>query len=217
MSQHSVKKINCPICGQVLDFTVWKTINTVSNPEMKEKVRTREAFTLRCPECGEMINLDYGFLYFQMEDEMMIYYASDQKETENVYKMFRENGKAAKRLKELQSKFLYRIVHSQNELREKLCIFDAGLDDRVIELAKLLYAGIFFTEHPEAESDVVYFRPEDMTFVSYNESKPVATAVMNKNYYDLIFEEYIAERPPLRDDDIIIDMDWAYKVICQKG
>jgi hypothetical protein len=32
--------------------------------------------------------------------------------------------------------FLLRVVHSANDLREKILIFDAGLDDRIVEIAK---------------------------------------------------------------------------------
>ena len=35
-------------------------------------------------------------------------------------------------------KYLYRIVTSANQLVEKIQIFDAGKDDRVMELVKLL-------------------------------------------------------------------------------
>ena len=216
MSQKSIKKITCPDCGQEADFTVWRSINTMLDPEMKEKVRTREAFSFRCPECGKVVNIDYGFLYHQMEDEMMIYYVSGEEDVEQVYDMFRGNGKMAEITEGLPSNYLYRIVRSQNDLREKLAIFDAGLDDRVIELAKLFYAGKYFSEHPEAESDVLYFRPEEMELVFFREGKPVATGSMSKDFYDMVAEQYIAGRPALREDDIIIDMDWAYNVIREK-
>ena len=131
--------------------------------------------------------------------------------------MFRGNSKMAEITEKMPSNYLYRIVRSQNDLREKLAIFDAGLDDRVIELAKLFYAGKYFSEHPEAESDVVYFRPEEMELVFFREGKPVATGSMSKDFYDMVAEQYIAERPALREDDIIIDMDWAYNVIREKA
>ncbi len=38
-----------------------------------------------------------------------------------------------------QEDYLYRFVQSKNELREKLFIFDAGLDNRAIEILKFLY------------------------------------------------------------------------------
>lgn len=217
MSQKSIKKITCPDCGQEADFTVWRSINTMLDPEMKEKVRTREAFSFRCPECGKVVNVDYGFLYHQMEDEMMIYYVSGEEDVEQVYDMFRGNGKMAEITEGMPSDYLYRIVRSQNELWEKLAIFDAGLDDRVIELAKLFYAGKYFSEHPEAESDVVYFRPEEMELAFFREGKPVATGSMSKDFYDMVAGEYIAGRLALREDDIIIDMDWAYNVIREKA
>ena len=38
MSKHHMEKITCPSCHHDGDFEVWDSINTVLDPEMKEKV-----------------------------------------------------------------------------------------------------------------------------------------------------------------------------------
>lgn len=38
MSKHHMEKITCPSCHHEGDFEVWDSINTVLDPEMKEKV-----------------------------------------------------------------------------------------------------------------------------------------------------------------------------------
>ena len=71
---HSVEKITCPKCGKESDFMIWGSINTVLDSEMYEKVRTGETFDFHCPDFGYVAEVDYGCLYHQMNDEMMIYY-----------------------------------------------------------------------------------------------------------------------------------------------
>ena len=52
MSQSAMQEITCPKCGKKTSFLVWDSINTMKDPEMKEKVRNDEAFRFHCPECG---------------------------------------------------------------------------------------------------------------------------------------------------------------------
>lgn len=214
MSRKFIQKITCPKCGQEGDFTVWSSINTMLDPEMKEKVKTREAFNFHCVACGNNTNVNYDCLYHQMEDEMMIYYASSPEETEKVYNMFRGENKVSEVLGKIQNKYLYRIVHSQNELREKIFIFDAGLDDRVIEIIKLMFTGKYQNNHPEVELDDIFFQPGKKNgLVFLSNGKPVASCEIENELYDMIFAEYVAKRPELRDDDIIINLNWALQCL----
>ena len=66
----------------------------------------------------------------------MIYLVSES-EVEKTYEMFHGENALADFHTE---KYLNRIVTSANELVKKIHIFDAGKDDRIIELVKLLVA-----------------------------------------------------------------------------
>lgn len=74
MSKYHIEKIKCPKCSKEKEAYLWDSINTVINPEMKEKVRTGEVFEWSCPDCGYQANLNYAMLYHQMEDQVLIYY-----------------------------------------------------------------------------------------------------------------------------------------------
>lgn len=50
---------------------IWESINTMLDSEMKDKVRTGEAFELHCPECWNVCNVNYVFLYRQMEEYIL--------------------------------------------------------------------------------------------------------------------------------------------------
>ena len=66
MSQSSMSEITCPACGSKHEFKVWDSINTKQDPELKEAVRTGDAFRYTCPDCGATALLNYNFLYPQM-------------------------------------------------------------------------------------------------------------------------------------------------------
>jgi hypothetical protein len=84
-----------------------------------------------------------------MEDLIMIYLVSES-EVEKTYEMFYgENALFDFRTK----KYLARIVTSPNQLVEKIQIFDAGKDDRIMELVKLLVADSLHENNPNKEFD----------------------------------------------------------------
>ena len=137
MSSHREITISCPKCKQDHPFVMWHSINTTLNPEMKAAVKDRSAFLFECPSCGEKTYVDYGFLYHQMEDRIMIHYANSDENAEAVYKMLTEDDPTGMLQDMRKENYLIRIVRTQNELREKIAIFDEGLDDRIIEIFKI--------------------------------------------------------------------------------
>ena len=46
MSKHHMEKLTCPSCHHDGDFEVWDSINTVLDPEMKEKVLNQSIFLI---------------------------------------------------------------------------------------------------------------------------------------------------------------------------
>ena len=79
----------------------------------------------------------------------MIYLVSES-EVEKTYEMiYGENALFDFRTK----KYLARIVTSPNQLVEKIQIFDAGKDDRIMELVKLLVADSLHENNPNKEFD----------------------------------------------------------------
>lgn len=212
MSRHSIEKITCPKCGSESDFMIWSSINTVLDPEMFDKVRTGEAFEFTCPECGHIAGVDYGFLYHQMDDEIMIYYVTDPAGIEETYNMFRGNSKVSELLGKVQQNYLYRIVQSKNEFKEKLYIFDAGLDDRAIEIIKVFYAQKLLEENSEIRVDEIRFdqaEKNEIGLVFIADGTPIASCQTGRDFYDIVVEEYISKMSDIRKDEIIIDWDWA--------
>ena len=58
-------------------------------------------------------------------------------------------------------KYLARIVTSPNQLVEKIQIFDAGKDDRIMELVKLLVTDSLHENNPDKEFDELRFAVDD--------------------------------------------------------
>ena len=213
MSRHHIEKVTCPSCHHEGDFELWDSINTALNPEMKEKVLNQSIFLYTCPSCGETFCLNYSTLYHQMEDLVMIYLVPES-EVEKTYEMFYgENALANFRAE----KYLNRIVTSANQLIEKIKIFDAGKDDRIIELVKLLTADSILKNNPDIDFDELRFAVDDdgtNILVIINKGE-ITGAVDINNMYEFA-SSHCNDFKDLRDDeDIVINREWILNKLAE--
>lgn len=210
MSANETVEINCPRCGKVGNFTVWHSINTETDPEMRYAVRDGSAFVYECRKCGHRIPVNYGFLYHQVEDRMMLHYCPDDDAVKECLLIYGKNGK----MREMQLEgYLSRIVRSINELREKLFIFDAGLDDRAIEVIKLLYMSEFDSTNPDAAVDraLCGIIENKLMVELISRNRSIGTFEADMSLYDQIADLVDERCPPLRSDEPLIDLTWAYE------
>lgn len=195
---------------------MWESINTMLDPEMKPAVRDRSAFLFTCPECGAKNYVDYGFLYHQMEDHIMIHYASSDENAEEIYDLV--TGKTMPdMMKEMfDSDYLIRIVRSQNELREKLAIFDSGLDDRIIEIFKIFLLAKYQEDHPEGNEkiELLYFVDDGKHLIQvFADNQPAGVAEIPMEFYEKLKSDYSSRLPDIRKDEPFIDRQWAIEAM----
>lgn len=58
---------------------------------------------------------------------------------------------------DMESDYKFRVVVSREELLEKLEIFDAGLDDRVVEVEKIFLLAGIMEKYPEKKIEHSFF------------------------------------------------------------
>ena len=121
------RRIKCSKCGEEQKFRMWQSINT-SMPFARKDIISGKLFELKCNKCGKTTRVIYPILFNDLEHQVMIQYVPPENiETVLPYvEIITRMGSRA------------RIVTSINELREKAMIFESNLDDRVIEVLKLI-------------------------------------------------------------------------------
>ncbi|MBQ7833410.1 MAG: CpXC domain-containing protein [Lachnospiraceae bacterium] len=219
MSKCDTTEIKCKYCGEIGTFRYWGSVNTVLNPELKQAVRTGELFKYECPKCKKTSMVHYEFLYHQMEDSFIIFHAENREHAQlwlNSLNESMNHEKMGDLFKATSGKYVFRAVDTLHKLNEKVAIFEAGLDDRVIEVAKIIAMASFMRSNPEDDIDDVYFAFGDdskKVLVFLNEETPVASAELSDSIYDYVKATYIDTRPSIQEDDRIIDSEWACKVM----
>ena len=214
MSESVKCPVICPHCGERDETVYWKSINTSLQPEMAAKVRDETAFLWKCPNCGEEAVLEYDFLYHQQESDLMIQVARTDEAYRDALRLFsgeadlgaeKENTLFRVLLRDMR----VRVVRSYRELREKLAIFDAGLDDRVIELMKVFCLYGLGADSPaaDAEETLLAFN-EDGTarFDFLTGGRPFASVDIPEEGYSRALEDFGADLP---EKLLAVDFDWA--------
>lgn len=116
--------VSCPKCGKDIEFTMWQSINNEMSFAIKDII-SGKLFEVECKNCGLRTHVNYPILVNDMEHDVMIWYTYPDG--------IEETEKALVSMKKMYNGHL-RIVTDQADLREKVAIFSADLDDRIIEV-----------------------------------------------------------------------------------
>lgn len=198
MSIPNKRTIKCPKCGKEIEFTLWQSINT-DIPFAIPDIISGKLFEVECKKCGFQTVAEYPMLFNDMIHNVMIYYT-----TRNGVK---ETEKAVELMKKLKCGRV-RIVLDQNSLREKTAIFNAGLDDRVTEILKMIVM-VQVEEQLEGEKITgMYFLPgDDPKFEVLLEDGSGYVPVSMETYGKI--EKQFQKQLSTEDSDYYIDQDWA--------
>lgn len=131
MSSISTKPFTCSKCGYKGKIKMYDSVNVTLDPKLRERVLSGEIFGWTCPKCEEVLSVRHNLLYHDMHNEFQVYYSPTECEALNDM------------MNETLAKFpgmrkTVRTVDSLNALREKIYIFEEGLNDIAIELSKVV-------------------------------------------------------------------------------
>ncbi len=132
MSLSEQTTVECPKCTSEQSITHWQSVNVTLDPDLKQKILDRTLVTFTCENCGYVAEVYHPLLYHDMEQRLMVFLgeeAPDAPTSEGVFGSL---------VSDIEAGHTFRLVSSINELIEKILIWDAGLDDRVVEIFKLL-------------------------------------------------------------------------------
>lgn len=217
MSKKHFQKITCPSCKKVADFEFWEAMNMSLEPALKERILNYDVFRFMCPFCGEEQFVHYSFLYHDPDNKTMLFYVQSQEEKEKVLELFAKD----KALMDAQG-YRRRIVIGIDALTEKIRMFDAGLDDRIMEVFKIfLYSQVqdqLLAMTEGEEIDYVMFDQhvdgkEYLVFVK--EGQSLAELPFDHTTYVSLAEKMKGDIEASTINDAIVDNQWAYTFLQQ--
>ncbi|AFA49799.1 CpXC domain-containing protein [Acetobacterium woodii] len=124
----------CPECGAYFNVEAYEMVNATLDQAIREEVIFGRIFDFTCPVCGHRFRSPYSTAYKEMEKEYIIFLDLDDA-TDNCDEMISEEELIENQIKETQALFptyRIRVVHDMMDLIEKIHIFSAGLNDKII-------------------------------------------------------------------------------------
>lgn len=130
MSEKVKRNITCPKCGDTKETTLLCSVNASSLNDAHKRIFDDTFFEWTCKNCGETRQLLHPLLYNDIKNRTMVYYIP------NVDRRQLVDDRLESEFPELND-VIKRVVPTVNALKEKLYIFDLGLNDMAVELTKL--------------------------------------------------------------------------------
>ena len=95
--------------------------------------------------------MDYDFLYVQNDVRLVIYYAPGGGDISAMHESLQKPEYA------FMQSYQYRLIRTRARLLETLAIFDAALDDRVLEIMKVMLRSWLAAQAEPIHADLVEF------------------------------------------------------------
>ena len=183
---------------------------------LKQQIIDGTLCDFKCPYCEYGVAMSYDLLFNMSDHGVMLHMICDEKQALNVPAMIEAQEASLPRdAQESAKKYIHRIVPDILSLREKAIIFEHDLDDRVIELMKVVYCGQF-EEQKGITVQHIFFSAngDNWQFELFGESELLAIAPFDKNLYTSLQHAPKRKLKPIRNDRrYFVDREWAVKSI----
>ena len=187
----AILTLTCPACQKLFSFTTHPAFDTGEDASIAEKVRTGEAFVGACPHCGHAEHYSYSFLYKERESHALLYYADNEEDFRKACAIM--TGRDPSVPWAGIGDWSRRVVANRQVLLEKLLLLDLHLDDRVIEIMKLLAHSFLQKQKPGLLVDAIWFeRGADGRggYCLYQDGKIVCAYAFDAAMYEQVKQQF---------------------------
>ncbi|WP_311482434.1 CpXC domain-containing protein [uncultured Anaerococcus sp.] len=202
--REKVFKIACPKCGHKFEESLPTAIFALGAD--REEIIAGNFANLTCPECGNKFVLNYRFAYTDEANLFML--VNDPAFVDRKARLAFSTGLGligAARKDELIKRTL-RITYDYQALREKIAIFESGLDDKVVELMKyFLINSEDFSYDPCQIKDFIFTKDKEFHL------KTVLSVGLKLEFSDILYDTIVNNYGDLikKDMNYLIDRNWA--------
>lgn len=148
MSKSEEIKYTCPYCGKEFEIEIYHSVNINEDPDLRERCLSGDIFQHFCPHCHKDFMIQNPLLYEDPEHKFVLWVSgNDVGDLSSLSKPLIEKG------------YTLRRCSTVKEFVEKIQIFEDGVDDIAVELAKY-DSFIDFLESRKGN-------PQDVTSIDY--------------------------------------------------
>ena len=135
MSNVISKDVCCPKCSKTGSAHLYISINVTNDPQFREDLLSGKLLEFVCPHCGHTARYTYPLLYNDMKRRFMVYLIPEIDRFQLEDRSLEDDYRNLKGIRK-------RLTADFNSFKEKIFIFESGLDDMAVELTKYAVAAM---------------------------------------------------------------------------
>jgi hypothetical protein len=143
MSTWFETEVTCPACGARIAARLASGVHVARAPEIRAQVLARTFHRVTCGSCAHAFTAARPLVYTDIDRKHWVQIAPPNERPrwpeyeDATARLFERAMTGSPYTDELREGFLVRVVFGLEELREKLVVWDANLDDAVVECVKV--------------------------------------------------------------------------------
>lgn len=216
MSLNSKQNVRCPKCSQLSEITVWNSITVQDSGDLKQDLLKGKVNMFLCPSCSYSALMPTPMLYRDDDKRLLMSFSpcDDPVLKNQLFGNVLETSKKSGELKEFEG-YNLRFISDYNELLEKILIFDNDMNDKTIEVIKLM---VLSQDLEKAEQRICRFgKVENSTieFMIYDTiENQTYTSSVPKETYDTIHRQLLESgMKPYSFDWEMVDGTYATRLL----
>jgi hypothetical protein len=220
VSTYRIQPILCR-CGATFEGEVFDSLHVSRRPDIRERILAGSFHGFTCDRCGQPVTVDKRLAYtdFPRQQWFTVFPRVDLRHRDELVAFARRSfeatmvERAADVVRAWAPDMTQRAIFGLASLREKLIVFDAGLDDRTIECVKLqMYRSAGLVLHPDTYLHVTAIEDE-VIVMEYGPpgERPRVLPVPRELYVMLELQrDALRGEMPWLYEDIVVDHRCAF-------
>lgn len=211
----------CPLCGASMTLERPELVEAEENKDIKAEILAGTFFKAHCPSCDKDFGAATPLLYYDRRRTAIIQLVPGYTGTGPL---FGEEIFAALQTADSGQpvRVIRRVVTTPNELAEKIHLLDAGYDDRLVEIGKIIALRELKDQLPDlAKLRQLFYAPktdQHEARLLFFYDKEVPSIDFPQSLYDSIGLSFIGDLAASNpEDDLVVDANWAVQFLKNIG
>lgn len=188
MSKITLSTEQCAKCRHTWEQNIYESVNVTQEPELKQLVVTGDVFRVKCPSCGHITPRPHFCVYHDMEKQLMIALTNPGQLDSSVEALKKSLDDAPG-----FSAYHLRVTTAVPDFIEKVLAFEAGLNDGVVELCKIVLP----QQSPELQGAQFRFQAIDdngaLAFAVLRPNQRPEFVTVPRDYYEAVRTKAFAD------------------------
>ena len=206
-------EVTCAECGHTGTYVMRTLIDTAKDKDAINKILDARWFTYTCPKCKERTIVTHTCLFHDTERKVLIALADSEEDYEKISGWMKgtyQKDELEQALLNMMRGSDCRLVRNLHEFQEKVLLHVLGMDDRVIEMCKVMTEMILVQNQMISHVEHIYFNTDgdEYIFMIDTGEEDMASTKLPKGMVKDVTKMIADSNPPA---SFVIDRTWAMK------